>query len=129
MGMDIKCPFCGHSARIRTSEKLSLLVTRAQVYCPTCNQLKAEFVGQLTNIKRAVYVDCPEANHWDKTEKETLQEKGIKPLTNDERLAQIKAGGQSDLQMFLPPQIKPCKPNAGKTPLERQQARRNLTAR
>ena len=41
-------------------------------------------------------MDCPEANNWDKTEKETFHEKGIKPMTNEERLAQLK--GQDKVQ-------------------------------
>ena len=44
-------------------------------------------------------MDCPEANNWEKTEKETLQEKGIKPMTNEERLAQLK--GQDKVQGML----------------------------
>ncbi|HHE9435095.1 hypothetical protein [Haemophilus influenzae] len=44
-------------------------------------------------------MDCPESNNWDKTEKETLQEKGIKPMTNEERLAQLK--GQDKVQVKL----------------------------
>ena len=75
-GLTIYCPFCGQRAGIRTTEKLSLLVTKARIYCPSCGQLNADFVGQISNIKRAVYVDCPEANNWEKTEKETLQENG-----------------------------------------------------
>ncbi|OOF37382.1 transcriptional regulator [Rodentibacter heidelbergensis] len=94
-GLTIYCPFCGHKVGIRTSSKLSLLVTSARLYCPQCNQLQAEFVGQITNIRRAVFVDCPEANGWEKSEKELLKEAGMKPMTNEERLAQLKASGNT----------------------------------
>lgn len=70
------------------------------IYCPSCGQLNADFVGQISNIKRAVYVDCPEANNWEKTEKETLQEKGIKPMTNEERLAQLKGQDKAQGKLF-----------------------------
>lgn len=100
MGLTIYCPFCGHKAGIRTSDKLSLLVTKARIYCPQCNQLQAEFVGQITNIKRAVFVECPEANNWEKTEKEILQETGQKPMSNEERIAQIKAAGNTQGKLF-----------------------------
>ena len=99
-GLTIYCPFCGQRAGIRTTEKLSLLVTKARIYCPSCGQLNADFVGQISNIKRAVYVDCPEANNWEKTEKETLQEKGIKPMTNEERLAQLKGQDKPQGKLF-----------------------------
>ena len=99
-GLTIYCPFCGHKASIRTSSKLSLLVTSARIYCPQCNQLQAEFVGQITNIKRAVFVDCPEANTWEKNEKELLKEEGIKTMSNDERLAQIKAVAKAQGNLF-----------------------------
>lgn len=99
-GLTIYCPFCGHKAGIRTSAKLSLLVTTARIYCPQCNQLQAEFTGQITNIRRAVFVDCPEANTWEKSEKETLKEKGIKPMTNDERLAQLTGKDKDQGKLF-----------------------------
>ncbi|OOF57319.1 transcriptional regulator [Rodentibacter myodis] len=94
-GLTIYCPFCGHKAGIRTSGKLSLLVTSARLYCPQCNQLQAEFIGQITNIRRAVFVDCPEASNWEKSEKELLKEAGIKPMTNEERLARLKESGNA----------------------------------
>ena len=31
-GLTIYCPFCGQRAGIRTTEKLSLLVTKARIY-------------------------------------------------------------------------------------------------
>ena len=99
-GLTIYCPFCGQRAGIRTTEKLSLLVSKARIYCPSCGQLNADFVGQISNIKRAVYVDCPEENNLEKTEKETLQEKGIKPMTNEERLAQLKGQDKSQGKLF-----------------------------
>ena len=76
-GLTIYCPFCGQRAGIHTTEKLSLLVTKARIYCPSCGQLNADFVGQISNIKRAVYVDCPE-----------------------ERLAQLKGQGKSQGKLF-----------------------------
>ena len=67
---------------------------------PKVGKFNADFVGQISNIKRAVYVDCHEANNWDKTEKETLQEKGIKPMTNEERLAQLKGQDKAQGKLF-----------------------------
>lgn len=98
MALNIKCPFCGGSCNIRTSERPTLLTVQAQVYCRSCGTLKADFVGQLTNIKRALFIDCPEAERWSKTEKEQIQEDGKRPLTNEERVAQFRAGkDQPDL--------------------------------
>ncbi|HDL3434387.1 TPA: transcriptional regulator, partial [Mannheimia haemolytica] len=67
-GLSIICPFCGNTARIRGSSRPSLLSYQAQLTCSNCGQLKADFVGQLINIKRAVFIECDEANQWDKPE-------------------------------------------------------------
>ncbi|WGE51330.1 transcriptional regulator [Actinobacillus equuli subsp. haemolyticus] len=114
-GLEIKCPFCGGSAGIRTSERPSLLTVQAQIYCARCGQLKADFVGQLTNIKRAVFIDCPEANSWEKTENELLKENKLAPMSNEERIKQLKA--ENTQLSFLPRE---------KTPAERIEARANL---
>lgn len=98
MALEIKCPFCGGSCNIRTSERPTLLTVQAKVYCKNCGTLNADFIGQLTNVKRALFIDCPEAERWSKTEKEQIEEEGKRPLTNEQRVAQFKAGkDQPDL--------------------------------
>lgn len=98
MALEIKCPFCGGKCNIRTSERPTILTVQAKVYCHNCGTLSADFVGQLTNVKRALFIDCPEAERWSKTEKEQIAEDGRKPLSNEERVKQFKAGkDQPDL--------------------------------
>ncbi|MGX3020488.1 transcriptional regulator [Ursidibacter sp. B-7004-1] len=92
MALEIRCPFCGGKCNIRTSERPTLLTVQAKIYCQNCGTLQADFVGQLTNVKRALFIDCNEAERWSKTEKEQIQEDGKRPLTNDERIAQFRAG-------------------------------------
>lgn len=75
---------------VRTSERPTLLTIQAELFCPVCNQIRASFVGQIMNVRRAVFIDCPEANTWDKPEKELLKEKGVKPLTNEQRIQLLK---------------------------------------
>lgn len=94
--LEIKCPFCGGSARIRTSERPTILSIKAQVYCSDCGQLKADFFGQIANIRRAVFVECNEANNWEKTEKELIKEGKIQAKSNEQRLKELK-GSQPDL--------------------------------
>lgn len=105
MALSILCPFCGGVTRIRTSERPTLLTVQATLNCPNCGQLKADFVGQITNIKRAVYVDCDEANRWEKPEKELIKEGKIQAKDNAQRLAELK-GEQQDLFNNNPPQEK-----------------------
>lgn len=93
---NLNCPFCGGAIRTRTSERPTLLTVKAKVNCPNCGQLKADFVGQLCNIKRAVFVDCEEANQWEKTEKELIAEGKITRKTNKQRLDELR-GEQVDL--------------------------------
>ena len=119
MALSIHCPFCGHSCRIRTSNRPTLLTVQASLNCPHCGQLKADFVGQITNIKRAVYVDCEEANRWEKPEKELIKEGKIQPKDNDQRLKELK-GTQQDL--FAPK----GKPPEKMTPAERVARRESL---
>lgn len=90
VGLSIICPFCGGRASIRDSNRVGLLAYQALVKCHNCGTLKADFVGQLTNVRRAVYIDCPESKSWDKPENEWLKEKGIRKLTNEERIKQLK---------------------------------------
>lgn len=118
MGLTINCPFCGANCRIRTSEKPSLLTIRARIYCSNCGELRADFVGQLTNIKRAVYVDCPESQHWEKPERELLKEQGKKPLKNTERLQYIQRGEKQPDLFSKEPEKKIL------TPLERVERRK-----
>lgn len=121
MGVEIKCPFCGGRASIRTSERPSLLTVKASVFCSNCNQLKGEFVGQLTNVKRAVFIDCPEVNQWEKSEKETLKEQGKNAPTNEERLAKLKQDASGQKWLFAEE-----KPQREISPLERQAKRQAL---
>lgn len=121
MGVEIKCPFCGGRASIRTSERPSLLTVKASVFCPNCNQLKGEFVGQLTNVKRAVFIDCPEVNRWEKSEKEMLKEQGKSAPTNEERLAKLKQDASGQKWLFAEE-----KPQREISPLERQAKRQAL---
>lgn len=107
VGLTIQCPFCGKRAGIRTSKRESLLVITADLYCSNCNKLKAKFMGEITEIKRAIYVDCPESAKWDKPESEIIKEKEAK-------------GEQADAQQKAPRE---------KTPLERILARQSLTPR
>lgn len=95
-GLTLFCPFCGGKAVIRTSSRPSILTVQAKVNCSNCGQLKAEFVGQLTNIQRAVFVEAPEVSQWEKTEKELIKEGKIKAQSNAERLNALK-GEQQDL--------------------------------
>lgn len=113
-GLEINCPFCGSKTRIRTSEKQSLLTVKAQLNCPNCGQLKADFVGQICNIKRAVFIDCEDANHWEKPEKELIKEGKIQAKDNAQRLKELQSN-QGDL--FEP--NKPTLPPEKMTPLER----------
>lgn len=131
MAIEIFCPFCGSKTNTRTSERPSLLLVQATVNCPNCGQLKAEFIGQLTNVKRAVYIDCPEVTRWEKTEKEQLKEAGKRPLTNEERLNKLKqdASGQKWLFVDEEAEAKAKERAREKTPLERQQARQAVSAR
>lgn len=96
-GLTIKCPFCGGRCSIRTSERPSILTVKADIYCNNCGTLSADFVGQLVNVKRAVFIDCPEVSNWSKTEKEQINEDGKRPLSNAERVKQLKEGKQPDL--------------------------------
>ncbi|MEH8044895.1 transcriptional regulator [Gallibacterium anatis] len=98
MHINVKCPFCGGNCQVRTSDKPSLLTVKAQVYCPNCGGLRADFMGQLTNIKRAIYIDCPEAGKWEKPEKQLIKEQGKTPITNEMRLEHLRRGeAQPDL--------------------------------
>ena len=45
-------------------------------------------------------MDCPEAKQLGENRKETLQEKGIKPMTNEERLAQLKGQDKAQGKLF-----------------------------
>lgn len=132
MAIEIFCPFCGSKTNTRTSQRPSLLLVQASVNCPNCGQLKAEFIGQLTNVKRAVYIDCPEVNQWEKNEKEQLKEEGKRPLTNEERLSKLKQDASKQKWLFADDE-KPKQEEAPtvreKTPLERQQARRSVSNR
>ncbi|MFZ7108556.1 transcriptional regulator [Avibacterium avium] len=86
MAINIKFPFCGGDTKTRTSHKPSLLSVKATIYCPNCGQLKAQFMGQLYEVKRAVYIDCPEAQKWNETEKEQIDKGTLKAVSNQERL-------------------------------------------
>ncbi|OBX08526.1 hypothetical protein QV08_04805 [Gallibacterium salpingitidis] len=119
MALTIKCPFCGSDCRIRTSDNPSLLTVKAQIYCANCNELKADFIGQITNVKRAIYIDCPEAQRWEKPEKELIREQGKKPISNDERIQYLKRG-EAQPDLFQTPPKKPL------TPLERIERREKL---
>lgn len=121
-GLEIKCPFCGSSARIRKSERPSLLSVQAQVNCPNCGQLKAQFVGQLINIKRAVYIDCEDASKWDKPENELIKEGKIQGKDNAQRLRELR-GSQQDLFAQKPKELPPEKV----TPAERVALRASLS--
>lgn len=123
-GLEIKCPFCGRSARIRNSERPSLLSVQAQVNCPNCGQLKAVFVGQLINIKRAVYIDCEDASKWDKPENELIKEGKIQGKDNDQRLRELR-GTQQDLFAQGPKELPPEKI----TPAERVALRASVANR
>lgn len=122
-GLEINCPFCGSKIRIRTSERPTLLTIKAQLNCPHCGQLKADFVGQICNIKRAVFIDCEDANHWEKPEKELIKEGKIKAKDNAQRLKELQ-GNQADLFAPKPPTLPPEK----FSPVERM-ARRASVAR
>lgn len=89
-GLKLPCPVCDAQMSIRTSSRPTLLTVQAECFCPVCNQIRASFVGQIMNVRRAVFIDCPEANTWDKPEKELLKEKGVKPLTNEQRIQLLK---------------------------------------
>lgn len=43
-------------------------------------------MGQLYEVKRAVYIDCPEAQKWNETEKEQIDKGTLKAVSNQERL-------------------------------------------
>lgn len=120
-GLEIKCPFCGGKCSVRTSERPTLLSIRATVYCRSCGTLKADFIGQLTNVKRALFLDCPQAERWSKTEKEQIKEDGKKPLSNEERLRQFRAG--KDQPDLFESDSEPQKPL---TPAERVELRKSV---
>ncbi|UQX78654.1 transcriptional regulator [Mannheimia haemolytica] len=107
-GLSIICPFCGNTARIRGSSRPSLLSYQAQLTCSNCGQLKADFVGQLINIKRAVFIECDEANQWDKPENELIKEGKIQGKDNAQRLKELR-GSQQDLFANMPGQLPPEK--------------------
>ncbi|GAB1671738.1 DnaJ-like cysteine-rich domain-containing protein [Mannheimia haemolytica] len=107
-GLSITCPFCGGIARIRNSHRPTLLSVQAQVNCSHCGQLKADFVGQLINIKRAVFIECDEANQWDKPENELIKEGKIQGKDNAQRLKELR-GSQQDLFAKMPGQLPPEK--------------------
>lgn len=119
MALSILCPFCGGVTRIRTSERPTLLTVQTTLNCPNCGQLKADFVGQITNIKRAVYIDCEEANRWEKPEKELIKEGKIQAKDNAQRLQELK-GAQQDL--FAPKGLSPEQ----MTPAQRVERRERL---
>lgn len=119
-GITLNCPFCGYRCNVRTSERPTLLTVTATLNCSNCGQLKADFVGQITNIKRAVFIDCDEASQWNSTEKEQIQAGKIKAKDNAQRLAELK-GEQEDLfkdKSTLPPEKM--------TPLERMARRASV---
>lgn len=101
MGLSIKCPFCGGEAAIRTSERPSLLSVQAKLQCNRCGDFKGDFIGQIINVKRAVFVDCPEVNQWDKSENEYLKEKGLKKKSNEEHLADLKGQAVKEAKQQL----------------------------
>lgn len=121
-GLSITCPFCGGVANIRNSLRPTLLTVQAQVNCSRCGQLKAEFVGQLTNIKRAVFIECDEANQWDKPERELIKEGKIQGKDNAQRLKELR-GSQQDLFAPIPGQLPPEKI----TPAEKIAKRESLS--
>ena len=57
MALTIKCPNCGASMNIRTSDRPTPTTVQAIVYCPHCADVKAQFVGELTNIQRATWTE------------------------------------------------------------------------
>lgn len=78
-GLKIKCPFCGNTTRIRSSERPTLLSVKAYITCPSCGELKAEFVGELINVRKAIFIDCNEVHLWDKPEQELMKEGKLQP--------------------------------------------------
>ena len=78
-------------------------------------------MGQLTNVKRAVFIDCPEVNRWEKSEKEILKEQGKNAPTNEERLAKLKQDASGQKWLFTEE-----KPQREISPLERQAKRQAL---
>ncbi|KMK50516.1 hypothetical protein RO21_11285 [[Actinobacillus] muris] len=125
MAINVKCPFCGNATQTRTSWQTGILSLQASVYCPKCGGLKADFVGQLINVKRAVFVDAPETAKWDKTEQELQAENRLPKISNEERLACIR-NGEKQPDLFKPKQAEE-KPDL--TPQARVERRKKLQNR
>lgn len=105
MSIAIFCPLCGGKTSTRRSYRPTLSTVTAKLYCSQCGELEADFEGQITNIRRAVFVDVPEASRWEKPEKELIQEGKIKAKSNEQRLKELKGEGE---KITPPPEVSPA---------------------
>ncbi|MEG9530172.1 transposase [Mannheimia indoligenes] len=65
-GLKILCPFCGKPTKIRSSERPSAEITIAYVSCHYCGEFQGKFMGELVDIKKAVFIDYKDDQQWGK---------------------------------------------------------------
>lgn len=55
MPLTIHCPKCRSSMQVRTSDRPTNTTVTAILYCPSCMNIRAHFMGEFTKIEYATY--------------------------------------------------------------------------
>jgi len=55
MPLTIPCPKCRGSMQVRTSERPTNTTVTALLYCPSCMNIRAHFMGEFTKIEYATF--------------------------------------------------------------------------